>query len=94
MITGESTIIFTLHFEGEEHIIRTKRNEYYSLMVLISDVLQVPGFGLCCGMGSCGTCLVEMTNKERDYKKPVLACCVAIDDKLANTVVLVPEQGY
>jgi aerobic-type carbon monoxide dehydrogenase small subunit (CoxS/CutS family) len=94
MITEESTIIFTLHFQGEDLIIRTKRNGYYSLMVLISDVLQVPGFGLCCGMGSCGTCLVEMTNKERDYKRPVLACCVAIDDQLANMVVLVPERGY
>jgi malate dehydrogenase (quinone) len=31
MITEESTIIFTLHFEGEDHIVRTKRNGYHSL---------------------------------------------------------------
>ncbi|SDE51564.1 2Fe-2S iron-sulfur cluster binding domain-containing protein [Mucilaginibacter pineti] len=90
----EATIIFSLHFKNEDHIIRTYQNEYYSLMTLISAILPVSGFGLCCGMGSCGTCLVEISNKERSYKKPVLACSIAINDQLANMVVLIPDSGY
>ena len=83
----KNTILFTLIYRGEEWLLQTHRNEYHSLMSLISAYLPVVGFGLCSGMGSCGTCIVEIDGMRS------LSCAVAVNDELANTRIVVREQG-
>ncbi|MFC5408861.1 hypothetical protein ACFPMF_06060 [Larkinella bovis] len=78
------TISFTLVYQGDEIPVQTYRNQYISLMSLISDTLQIPDFGLCCGMGSCGTCVVEIGGMRG------LACEISVDASLANTRILIP----
>ena len=80
-----NTILFTLVYRNEEVPVQTTRNRYYSLMGLISDYLKISGFGLCSGMGSCGTCLVTIDGVRE------LACAISIDDELANTRIVVQE---
>lgn len=54
-------------------------------MSLISDYLDPVGFGLCSGMGSCGTCIVEIDGMRN------LSCAIAITDELANARILIRE---
>lgn len=58
MPANERNISLTIIYKGEKYPVQTYPNEYNSLMSLISVHLAIPGFGLCCGMGSCCTCLV------------------------------------
>lgn len=90
----QNTIIFNIIYRGETYTVPTYPNQYHSLMILVSDQLAVPGFGLCYGMGSCGTCLVHLHHKHNSIKKPVLACAIQVDDQLANTIVTVPDKAY
>lgn len=83
----KNTILFTLVYRGEEWPVQTARNTYHSLMSLISAYLPVTGFGLCSGMGSCGTCVVEIDGIRS------LSCAVAVNDDLANTRVVVGASG-
>jgi aerobic-type carbon monoxide dehydrogenase small subunit (CoxS/CutS family) len=92
--TEKHTILFTLFHKGETYPVQTYPNEYYSLMTLISDRLTIPGFGLCCGMGSCGTCIVQISNKYSAVKRQVLSCGVSINDDLANTQIIIPDVIY
>ncbi|WP_394772050.1 hypothetical protein [Mucilaginibacter sp.] len=91
---GKTTIPLTLTYLEENHRLQTYPAQYHSLMTLISDHLAVPGFGLCCGMGSCGTCLVEMAESPTALKKPVLACRIQINDELSNAYVFIPDKIY
>ncbi|CAN5408517.1 hypothetical protein BH09BAC4_BH09BAC4_30240 [soil metagenome] len=87
MIDSEkNTILFTLVYKNEDVQVQTRRNQYYSLMSLISDYLDVSGFGLCSGMGSCGTCVVEIDGVRS------LSCDVAVTDELANTRIVIQES--
>ncbi len=86
--SAKNTILFSLFYRGEEYLIQTSRNEYHSLMTLLSDRLPVSGFGLCSGMGSCGTCLVTIDGM------PTLACAVRVDDEIANTRIVVQENHF
>lgn len=90
----KNTIIFNIIYLGETFQVQTYPNQYHSLMTLIADKLAVPGFGLCSGMGSCGTCLVHLHNKYNPIKKPVLACAVQVNDELANTFITVLDKIY
>ncbi len=90
----KNTIIITLCYQNESFEIATYANEYYSLMTLISDKLGVPGLGLCCGMGSCGTCMVQIYDKYNPAKRNVLACDIQINDDIANKCVIVPDKVY
>lgn len=90
----KNTIIFTLVYKGEEYRVQTSRNQYHTLMTLISDRLALSGFGLCCGMGSCGTCLVEISEKNSQIKKITLSCTVSINDELANTTMTIASQLF
>lgn len=90
----KNTIIFTLVYMGEEYTIQTYQNEYHSLMVLIADRLYISGFGLCSGMGSCGTCMVEIKEKYSSYIRHTLSCEVQITDALANTKITVAEGNF
>jgi succinate dehydrogenase/fumarate reductase-like Fe-S protein len=77
----KSTILFTLIYGNEEYHVQTRERKYLTLMTLISDYVNISGFGLCCGMGSCGTCLVKI---DGCY---TLACQVPVDDWLANSKI-------
>lgn len=83
----KNTILFTLVYRGEECPVQTGRNKYHSLMSLICAYLPVVGFGLCSGMGSCGTCAVEIDGIRN------LSCGVAVSDELADTRIVVQQLG-
>ncbi|CAN5447869.1 hypothetical protein BH11BAC3_BH11BAC3_17250 [soil metagenome] len=91
---NQRTIIFTIIYSGVEYQVQTYENEYFSLMNLISVHLGITGFGLCSGMGSCGTCFVEICGKMPASKKTVLACGINIDDELSNVEIRVHEPAY
>jgi aerobic-type carbon monoxide dehydrogenase small subunit (CoxS/CutS family) len=90
----KNTILLTLNYLGESYQIQTRRGEYHTLMTLISDHLAIPGFGLCCGMGSCGTCVVQISSSGLQVKRSVLACDVEINDALSNGQVDIPDKIY
>lgn len=94
MYSEENTIIFTLVYLGEDYPVRTYKNEYYSLMVLIAVHLDLTGFGLCSGMGSCGTCMVEIKEKKASVVTHTLSCDVPVNDELANTIITVAKTNY
>jgi aerobic-type carbon monoxide dehydrogenase small subunit (CoxS/CutS family) len=94
METQERNITLTLIFRDERQTIQVYPNEYQSLMTLISDYMAIPGFGLCCGMGSCGTCVVDLCNKYTKNKRSVFSCDIMINDTIANTEVYIPDQNY
>ena len=94
METEKRTIIFTLIHAKKEYQIFTFKNEYCSLMSLISDYLGVLGFGLCSGMGSCGTCMVEIEELHSPIRNFALACEVQITDGLANTKITISTNKY
>ncbi|HET6721420.1 MAG TPA: hypothetical protein VFH07_01670 [Chitinophagaceae bacterium] len=94
MTSGENTIMLTLVCEGKEYRIQTNRNQYHTLMTLIADHLPIPGFGLCSGMGSCGTCLVKISEKYSPIERFELSCEVQISDALANTKITIAGNNY
>jgi aerobic-type carbon monoxide dehydrogenase small subunit (CoxS/CutS family) len=94
MFTEKTPIQLTLVYKGDTIRMQTYLNEYYSLMTLISDNLAIPGFGLCCGMGSCGTCLVQITDSFGSVNRNVLACGISINDSLANACIRIPDVIY
>ncbi|MCQ6958351.1 2Fe-2S iron-sulfur cluster-binding protein [Mucilaginibacter aquariorum] len=53
-------------YDGQQHELRTYSNEYRSLMMLIYDRIYIEGFGECLGMGKCGTCVIEITEKKQN----------------------------
>lgn len=61
-MTKSDEIIIKIVSEGREHSIRTFKNEYRSLMMLIKDKVYPDGFGECGGMGRCATCLVKLND--------------------------------
>lgn len=90
----KNTIIFTLVYLGKEYRVHTYKNEYHSLMVLIADHLSLSGFGLCSGMGSCGTCMVKIKEKYPSFVRCTLSCDVQVNDQLANTIINVAQPNY
>jgi uncharacterized 2Fe-2S/4Fe-4S cluster protein (DUF4445 family) len=90
----KNTIVFTIIYKDIEYPVQTRRNEYYSLMTLIADHFAVPGFGLCSGMGGCGTCMVEIQQKYAANKRFTLSCDIQINDDLANAVIIVPSDRF
>ena len=94
MPANERDISLTIIYKGESYLIQTYLNEYGSLMTLISAHLAIPGFGLCCGMGSCGTCLVTIGNKYASASRSVMACDMQINDELSNTQITISNQRY
>jgi len=83
----KNMILFTVVYQDEEWPVQTSPNKYHSLMSLISAYLPVVGFGLCSGMGSCGTCIVEIDGIRS------LSCGVAVSDELANTRIVIQRLG-
>ena len=94
MTSEETTIMLTLVFDDKEYQVQTNRNQYHNLMTLIADHLSILGFGLCCGMGSCGTCMVEINEKYSSIKQFYLACDVQVNDALANSTIIIPSNSH
>ena len=93
-MTEENMIMLTLVFDGKEYRIQTKRNQYHTLMTLIADHLAILSFGLCSGMGSCGTCLVKISEKYSPIERFALSCEVQISDELANSKITIEKSDY
>jgi ferredoxin len=87
-------ITFTISYQGQELPVRTYQNQYFSLMSLIVDKLQIQGFGMCSGMGSCGTCLLNIYHNKSTFERATLSCQIAIDDELANVKIVLPDKIY
>jgi aerobic-type carbon monoxide dehydrogenase small subunit (CoxS/CutS family) len=94
MVSQDRNISLTLLYQGQAYSVRTFHNEYYSLMTLISAHLGIVGFGLCSGMGSCGTCLVEVGTKYSAATQLVLACDIRVNDELSNTQITISGRRY
>jgi ferredoxin len=94
METEKNTILFTLIYQDKQYPVQTRRDQYYSLMTLIADHLSIPDFGLCSGMGSCGTCMVKISEKYSSIERFTLACDVQINDELANTKITIAGNNY
>ncbi len=61
-------IIFTITYNLENHVVKTFRNEYRNLMVLLKDKIGPEVFGECGGMGRCGTCLINISGLSDNLK--------------------------
>lgn len=61
-------ITFTIIYNLENHIVKTYRNEYRNLMVLLKDKISPEVFGECGGMGRCGTCLITISGLSDNLK--------------------------
>ena len=94
MGTEKNTIIFKLVYQNKEYQVQTRRDQYHTLMTLIADHLSILDFGLCCGMGSCGTCLVKISEKYSPIERIALSCEVQISDELANTKITIAGSNY
>lgn len=87
-------ITFTISYQGQELPVRTYQNQYFSLMALILDKVEVQGFGMCSGMGSCGTCMLTICHNRSTYEKTTLSCQVGVNDDLANVKIVIPDKVY
>ena len=92
--TEKKTIMFTLVYKKDHYPVQVSGNEYHSLMSLISDYLGILGFGLCSGMGSCGTCMITICCGRGAEGNNTLSCDIAVNDALASTEIIVPEKYY
>lgn len=93
-VPEKKTILFTLIYKDGQYPIQVARNEYHSLMSLISDHLGILGFGLCSGMGSCGMCMVMICRDSQAEGCSALSCDIPINDELANTNIVINERYY
>ena len=87
----KNTIFFTIEYNGEHYPISTYPNQYYSLMTLISDFLALTNFGLCSGMGSCGTCMVNIKRTFSPVQQYTLACEMQVNDDLSGSIIEISE---
>ena len=85
-------LTITLVYMCEHHVVQADMNEYHSLMNLISQHLAIPGFGLCSGMGSCGTCVVDICDRYSKSRTSIFSCDVLINDTIANTRIYIPQS--
>ena len=94
METKKNTILFTLVYQDKQYPAKTRRDQYHTLMALIADHLSILGFEPCSGMGSCGTCMVKISEKHSSTERITLSCEVQISDELANTQITIAENNY
>ena len=85
----KNTILFTIAFNGNEHQMQTREDQYKSLMCLISEHFRIARFGICYGGGSCGTCGVVIKDKFTGKKKFILSCEIKINEELVEKKVTI-----
>lgn len=86
-MNAEPYIHFKLIHNLITHHFEIKKTEYFSLLTLISERLQIPGFGVCNGMGSCGTCVIKIKYRGQKSYFSYQACMVACDEMLEGAEV-------
>lgn len=94
MYPEKKTISFNLVYKDKEYPVQTYYNEHHSLMSLILDHLDILGFGLCSGMGSCGTCMVTICNNGQLEGRNILSCDIPINGELASTNIIIKDSYY
>ncbi|MBX3253496.1 MAG: 2Fe-2S iron-sulfur cluster binding domain-containing protein [Chitinophagaceae bacterium] len=82
----------TLLHKGEAHNVQVSRDQYHSLMSLLSDHLAIAGFAICNGMGSCGTCRVDIVQHRSSSGVSRLSCEIQINEELENAQIIIPDQ--
>lgn len=82
-------ILFNLWYKNELYPIQVSRSEFRTLMNLISCHLAILSFGICTGVGRCGTCMVTIC--AQNERRSTLSCDVSINDELANANIIVSE---
>ena len=87
MTLNTNTILITISYLGKEHHVQASKDQYESLMCLISDHIDVSNFGTCYGGGSCGTCGVEIRENSTGQKKFSLSCEIEINAELKNKII-------
>jgi len=92
MNSNEEIFSLTVICQDESQILSFKNNELPSLMALLSDRLGIPGFGICSGMGSCGTCTVRLRYGATSAGMFVQSCDVRLNDGLNNATIIIPQQ--
>ena len=60
MNDNRKDITITIINDGKEYVIKTYKNEFRNLMVLLNNSIYLENFGECGGMGRCATCLIEV----------------------------------
>lgn len=60
MFSGERNIQFICVYEKQEYEIKSFKDEYRNLMVLLRENIFLDNFGECGGMGRCGTCMIKL----------------------------------
>jgi hypothetical protein len=89
----KNTIFFTIEYKGQSYRVSTFPNQFYSLMTLISVYLALPNFGICSGMGSCGTCMVNIKQKFSQVQQRMLACGILVNDDLSGSIIEICDHG-
>lgn len=93
-MTPKNEIIFTVVYDKDEYIIQASKDKYFSLMDAISQHLAIDCFGICSGMGSCGTCMVNIDTERCESSEYRLACSIKIDNDLANKIIIICDYNY
>ncbi|PSK91214.1 2Fe-2S iron-sulfur cluster-binding protein [Taibaiella chishuiensis] len=86
-----TTVNFTLVYRDRHYPVQVDRHACTSLMVLIADRLGIPGFGLCSGMGSCGTCQVTLIDARGQAQYAIQSCAMSINEALAQCYIFITE---
>lgn len=87
------TLQLRIQLDTEEiYTVHTYAKEYASLMDLIAGTCQLPRFGLCSGVGRCGTCLVEICAAGALLPDHRLSCETVVDLSLSNAVIHVSQR--
>lgn len=89
MFNSEEYIEFTLVWKDTTTPVHIQAGAFHSLMGLISAKLAIPGFGICNGMGSCGTCALRIVTPSTGISRRVLSCSVPVDTSLMGKQVVV-----
>jgi len=93
MLNSETYIEINLVWNGMPTRVRVRPSEFHSLMGLISSKLAIPGFGICNGMGSCGTCYVRIDDEQGRGEMRLLSCAVPVNELLHRKLLSIEGKG-
>jgi aerobic-type carbon monoxide dehydrogenase small subunit (CoxS/CutS family) len=93
MSNNEAYMELTLVWKGTITPIHVRVDEFHSLMGLISAKLAIPGFGICNGMRSCGTCTVKIRDISTGINTQVLSCAVPLTALLEGKLLSIDGPG-
>jgi hypothetical protein len=85
---GFEPVAFKILHAGCEVVVTAREDQYFSLMSLIVDKIPVQNFGICSGMGSCGTCAVSVYDCNGKFRKTTLSCQIRLDHDLDDSRIV------